>query len=234
VVRRTFNLDGVELSVLCQHNPRARRIILRVKDPLTLHVTLPPRSSIADGERMVRQHADWLREHIPKVQRRAAQAAQPWRFGVSLLWRGKEEVLAEATLPHAPGPQCRIGQEYFHLRSLDSDFRPQLLRQFILAAELEFAPRVRELAATHGIRVAKVAVRDQRRRWGSCSTRGNISLNWRLLQVPPFVSDYVILHELAHRAHMDHSASFWREVERLCPGWREAEAWIRANARRVL
>lgn len=217
-----------------QHNARARRIVLRIKDPRTLRVTLPLRSSIADGERMVRQHADWLREHLPKVQGRAANAAQGWRFGTTLLWRGKEEVLAEARLEHALGLQCRIGNEFFHLRSLDSDFRPQLLRQFVLTAEMELAPRARELAAAHGVRISKVAVRDQRRRWGSCSARGNISLNWRLLQTPPHVSDYIILHELAHRAHMNHSAAYWNEVERLCPGWRVAEAWIKANARRVL
>lgn len=76
-----------------------------------------------------------------------------------------------------------------------------------------------ELAALHGIGVARVSVRNQRSRWGSCSRRGTISLNWRLIQTPEEVRDYIILHELPHRRHMNHSLRFWQEVERLCPGY---------------
>jgi predicted metal-dependent hydrolase len=91
--------------------------------------------------------------------------------------------------------------------------------------------RLRELAAQHGFTVKAVTVRAQRTRWGSCSPTGRISLNWRLLQLPPSVSDYVLLHELAHLTHLNHSARFWREVERICPWHREARAWLRGNAR---
>ena len=79
-----------------------------------------------------------------------------------------------------------------------------------------------------------VSVRNQRSRWGSCSTRGTIALNWRLIQMPPDVSDYVILHELAHRRQPNHSTRFWREVEALCPWWREAERWLRKHGKELL
>jgi predicted metal-dependent hydrolase len=75
--------------------------------------------------------------------------------------------------------------------------------------------------------VKRVTVRAQRTRWGSCSRRGTVSLNWRLVQTPDFVRDYIILHELAHLRHMNHSARFWREVERLCPEYRTAEHWLK-------
>ena len=75
----------------------------------------------------------------------------------------------------------------------------------------------------------RVTVRNQRTRWGSCSRRGTISLNWRLIQAPGFVRDYIILHELAHTLEMNHSDRFWRQVETLCPDYRNAERWLKQH-----
>ena len=74
-----------------------------------------------------------------------------------------------------------------------------------------------------------MSVRNQRSRWGSCSAAGTISLNWRLIQTPDFVRDYIIYHELMHLREMNHSDRFWDHVEEVCPGWREAERWIKRN-----
>lgn len=75
--------------------------------------------------------------------------------------------------------------------------------------------------------VKTVAVRSQRTRWGSCSSRNTISLNWRLIMVPDWVSDYVIYHELAHLTHMNHSQQFWRLVERYVPNHKDAQKWLK-------
>jgi predicted metal-dependent hydrolase len=101
-------------------------------------------------------------------------------------------------------------------------------------AERELPARCIGLARSHGIEIAEVQVRDQRSRWGACSPRRAITLNWRLIQMPSSVSDYVILHELAHVRHPNHSRRFWREVERLCPAWRESERWLRRHGRAIL
>lgn len=93
------------------------------------------------------------------------------------------------------------------------------------------SPRVRELANLHGVDVARVSVRNQKTRWGSCSRHGAISLNWRLIQSPAFVRDYIILHELAHRRQMNHSDKFWQEVARLCPDYPAAERWLKQHAK---
>ncbi len=74
--------------------------------------------------------------------------------------------------------------------------------------------------------VNRVTVRNQRTLWGSCSRRGTVSLNWRLVQTPPFVCHYIMLHELMHLRVMSHSQRFWRAVEKVCPRYREAEAWM--------
>jgi predicted metal-dependent hydrolase len=103
-----------------------------------------------------------------------------------------------------------------------------------LLAARELVPRCLALARQCGVDVARVSVRDQRSRWGACSSRGVITLNWRLIQMPPEVSDYVIFHELMHRRQPNHSIRFWREVQGVCPGWRDAERWLRKHGRDLM
>src|ERR1700722_5801195 len=90
--------------------------------------------------------------------------------------------------------------------------------------------RVNELAAVHGLNVRRVSVRNQRARWGSCSARGVVSLNWRLVQTPDFARDYVILHELMHLREMNHSSRFWKLVYAACPRTDEAEKWLKEHS----
>ena len=148
---------------------------------------------------------------------------------VTMPWRGSK---AEALrFVHERHPW--ITRERY-ARSLEAGRRALPLaveRQLRQQAALDLSARLRELATRHGYTVGPVTVRAQRTRWGSCSPTGRISLNWRLIQLPASVSDYVLLHELAHLTHLDHSARFWREVERICPWHREARAWLRGNAR---
>lgn len=89
--------------------------------------------------------------------------------------------------------------------------------------------RARELAARHGLAPSRIAVRRQRSRWGSCSRRGAIALNWRLLHAPDFARDYVILHELMHLREHNHSPRFWALVEAAAPRRREAETWLKRH-----
>lgn len=112
-----------------------------------------------------------------------------------------------------------------------AEFDAQLAR---CLASTELVRRTLELAAQTESRINRVSIRDQRSRWGSCSVRRTISLNWRLIQTPPFVVDYIILHELMHLRQMNHSAKFWDEVEKVCPNWRHAERWIKAHGREIM
>ena len=82
-------------------------------------------------------------------------------------------------------------------------------------------------ALSDGVLGQQISVRNQRSRWGSCSAGGTISLNWRLVQTPDFVRDYIIYHELMHLKEMNHSNRFWTRVEEVCPHWRDAERWLK-------
>ena len=94
-------------------------------------------------------------------------------------------------------------------------------------AKAELPRRTAELAHLMGITYGRVSVRKQKTRWGSCSSKGNISLNFLLVRAPKDVMDYVIIHELCHRRHMNHSSSFWRLVETFDPNYRTHRKWLR-------
>jgi predicted metal-dependent hydrolase len=116
--------------------------------------------------------------------------------------------------------------------------RPSVLRPLVQAwyrrkAERELPALLRRLAAQHDITISRVSVRDQRSRWGSCSARGSITLNWRLIRVPDYVRDYVLLHELMHRRELNHSRRFWRLVAACCPRHVEARQWLRREGKRL-
>jgi predicted metal-dependent hydrolase len=110
---------------------------------------------------------------------------------------------------------------------------PQERRTFRQRAEIELPARLLARAGALGLTVARVSIRNQRTRWGSCGPNGHITLNWRLLVMPDWVADYVMVHELMHLKRLDHSPAFWKLVAAAYPRYRDARQWLRANAERL-
>lgn len=94
-----------------------------------------------------------------------------------------------------------------------------------------FRSRAEHFAPLLGVTFGRISVKDQRTVWGSCTRAGNLNFNWRLTMAPPEVLDYLVVHELAHRAQMNHSRRFWEVVERVCPDHREHRRWLRKNGK---
>ena len=106
---------------------------------------------------------------------------------------------------------------------------PDAQRAWRARAREVLPARLYELAGRLGCAVAAVSIRSQKTRWGSCGRNGHISLNWRLMLMPDWVRDYVLVHELMHLCRLDHSPKFWRLVEAAYPDYRRARQWLRAH-----
>lgn len=102
-----------------------------------------------------------------------------------------------------------------------------------LAPEI-FRARAEFFAPQVGVTYTKISVRDQKTRWGSCSSAGSLNFNFRLLLAPPEVLDYVVVHELCHRKEMNHSPAFWAQVARVLPDYQERKTWLKENGWKLM
>lgn len=115
-----------------------------------------------------------------------------------------------------------------------SPFTPAELDEMSKAALGKVLPRAAHYSSLLGVEYKKITVRRQVSRWGSCSSRKNLSFNCLLALVPDDVLDYIVVHELCHLREMNHSASFWREVGRVIPDYREKRLWLRDNGGKLI
>jgi hypothetical protein len=205
---------------------RARHYRLSLRRDGVAVATIPLQGSEHEARRFVETNRGWL-ERARARQARRPRAAESWSPGTAVLWRGEMHPIRVVA---GDRPRVCLAADVFSLRSLEGDLRPALEAQFARRARIELPARAWELAAETGADLRRVGVRNQRSRWGSCSAGGVVSLNWRLIQTPDNVRDYIIYHELMHLREMNHSDRFWCAVEQVCPGWRAAERWLKHHA----
>ncbi len=89
-------------------------------------------------------------------------------------------------------------------------------------------------ASRMGARYGRIAIREQKTRWGSCSAKGNLNFNWRLILAPPEIRDYVVIHELCHLAYLNHSKEFWNKVAEFCPEYKTHRRWLKENGHTLM
>jgi predicted metal-dependent hydrolase len=238
---RGENGDSPLRSPLIRVSARARRLSIRVYPDARVEVVVPPRARPREVEAFIAAHREWIdsRRAIALRNRPEPQPFPPAAVGLRMSGEQWRLHLAGGT-----GPVRLLESGERTLRATGNASAPALrasLRAWLMrAARIRLAPRVAALAQAMDVRYSRVSIRRQRSRWGSCSARGTISLNCCLLFQDAKVVDYLIVHELVHVSHMNHSARFWQAVERHCPdwraldrelvqGWRHVPGWVFSN-----
>ncbi len=214
--------SAVQLEI--HHNPKARRYLLRIRPDGTLRVTIPRYGNREEALRFVTRQNAWITKNRARALARIT-VVQPLVNG-SLLWYRGEKIPLQVHA-HDSLHTLHFGDQMASSSLTQANWRPVVNEHLRNLAAAEFPQLVKALARQHGLEVKHVSIRDQKSRWGSCSARKTISLNWRLIQAPPFVLDYVIVHELMHLKEMNHSARFWQHVAAAFPQHREAEKWLK-------
>ncbi len=203
---------------------RARHARLQVRPFGGLEVVIPPRFPRAEVAPFVARHEPWIQRQLERQARARAAVRPPER--IELAFDGSSTAViytpalrgttGDLFAPAPPGIRIDAAESGEQLRELRAWLRQR--------AQALLPPRLEALAARTGLDYARVGIRSQKTRWGSCSRRGHISLNDQLLFVPPATADYLMIHELCHTRHLDHSRAFWRLVERHCPDYRKHDA----------
>ncbi len=193
--------------------PRARRVTLRVQPGLGLVVSIPKRFAKRDVPQVLAEHDEWIHTSLAEQEAQTPLAYRQWPpqtlelLAVGETWRMHFDQ-ASNCLDGSLSPliDCRLqlgGSDRAAVAAALADILKRRARRLL-------PDWVDRLAAPHGLRVTRVSVRGQRSVWGSYSSSGTLSLNYKLLFLPPRYVDYVLLHELAHTRHLDHSPEFWR------------------------
>ncbi|MBF0562875.1 MAG: M48 family metallopeptidase [Alphaproteobacteria bacterium] len=214
----TATLVVGSVTVTVRRSSRARRLSLRVDPRLGPVVVLPERATLAEANRFVQAHHGWLAERLSRLP---APIALVPGAEVPILGINHE-------IRHVPTARRGVWIDQGGLFvSGGAEHVPRRVADFLKAeSKRRIYPQAFSLAARLGRTPCRVTVRDTRSRWGSCSSRGDLSFSWRLVLAPEPVLAYVVAHEVAHLAEMNHSAAFWRVVASLTDDPASAKAWL--------
>ncbi|GAB4118980.1 MAG: SprT family zinc-dependent metalloprotease [Sideroxydans sp.] len=227
VEQRKIDLSGQSISYTLKRSSKRRSIGLRI-DERGLTVSMPLRASEKWLHSVLHDKADWVVEKIGSWQVRRPAPPQ-WRDGGPISFCGDTLVLR--VVPDLFGaPPVRVaGMLQLRLAEEATPLRVQRATEhwYRQQAQQLFAQRVAHFAPLLQVAPSAIRLSAARSQWGSCSARGVVRLNWRLVRLPHALIDYVIVHELAHLREMNHSAAFWQVVAQACPEYRERRAQLR-------
>lgn len=243
---RTLALsDGRSVTYHYHRSPRAKHVGLRLSRQTGLLVTVPRGVTLERVDAVILAKSAWIIKHLtrfaampPAVQ--APPAPVPLPLTIDLPALGETWTVA-----YEPGETSGVSARSFAPRQLqlsgavaDDELCRGVLRMWLAQrAQVTLLPQLRELASTAGFRYVRGQIRGQRTRWGSCSGRGTISLNWHLLFLTPEQVCYVLLHELCHTVELNHSPRFWQLLQQHQPdsaslrksmrrAWQELPTWL--------
>ena len=229
-----FETRSVNDPFAVRVSPRARRLTARVHVGGRVEIVVPVGVNAHAVRDFVQRFTPWIDRKVAAMRCFVAPT-EPVPPTIEFAFTG--EYLA-VDWHRAPARKLEHAGNRIVVHAPDDSAARALLQGWLKgAAEERLAPQLLKLAAELKYSVSRVSIRCQRTRWGSCSTRGTVSLNCSLVFLRPEVVRYLFVHELAHTKHMNHSAAFWRLVERLEPdcrrldrellaGWRTVPAWV--------
>ncbi len=207
-----------EIEYTVRRSKRARRVRVNVRAHTDVEVILPVQASEKAAAAAVRELAPWIERRLSEGRRALAHVAQ--RAGTVPYLGATLELTPQTgrTRAHRSGERLLVPV---------GDYRPAVERLYRRLARTEVAARLDAAVVQVGASYSGLSIRGQSTRWASCSAKGAMSFNWRLLLAPEPVLDYVVWHEVCHLEIRDHSPGFWALVQSRCPGWREQRDWLR-------
>jgi len=221
-------------SYILRESARAKNVRLRVTPQRGLEVIVPANFDRRRIHGLLERKNGWIRAALERAEetRKFFEPRPSWRLPARIHLQAIGRIYqVEAKETDAPTVAVRAaGLDTIKIYGCLEDERAcqlSLARWLSRQAREHLIPRLQELSSATGLTYQQVFIRQQKTRWASCSRHRNISLNLKLLFLPPSLVDYVLIHELCHLAEMSHSNNFWAEVERHCPGYRKLDARLR-------
>ena len=236
---RTIALGGHVISYVLTMSARARRLRLVIRPGSGLEVVAPLGADLAWIERAIREKSAWIHAKLAGMEAHVIAPRPPLADGRVLSYLGEPVRLALRTGAPPGRFRATLREGVLTLTvaasaaSDDAIVRAALEAWYRRQARMVFAERIAQCNAAYGFTYGRVAIKDQKSRWGSCSRQGNLNFNWRLLLAPLPVLDYVVYHELAHLKEPNHAPAFWAVVAGACPDFRLHRRWLKQHGQEL-
>lgn len=219
----------MELVYELKRSAKRRKLTITVERDRSVVVHAPTSTSVEKIDAIVQSKRQWIYEKINHEQKYRDRPHPPGKelvSGEAALYLGRNyriELIDDATA------KVRFDHRFLVPRNQSAKRRQVLREWYLIQATDKILPRVKRRAREIGVTFAAAKLSDDRYRWGSCTVKDNINLNWRLIKAPMFVIDYVIVHELAHLLEANHTPRFWNIVRSQMPTMEKAKAWLKEN-----
>ena len=224
-------MEGFPFQVEVIRTDRKRSASISLSDDL-VKVIVP--STLSDNRirDLVRKRTPWIKKKLQEQSVRPTIPPREYVSGETVTYLGKNYRL-KVLIGEQPSIKLRRGYVEATVTKTDIDtkntIRSLLEHWYRSLAEKRLGEKTVRLAGVIGVNPASVTVKNYKSRWGSCSTKGDISYNWRIILAPHSIVDYVVVHELCHMLEHNHSSKYWKHVERHVPNWRECREWLKHN-----
>ncbi len=227
-----ITIDGTEIPYVVVPTTRSIRLKIRVDLEKGFVVQLPERGRLKDAVRFVEEQRVWIYKQWKKMEKQRVKfehVMQPLLEKSTLTYLGKEyQLVVEVGNRH--WPPVAIEDDLIVVYCVKAELAEKILeRWYRQQAKAVISGAIEVYRERMGVKYDSLSIKDQKTRWGSCSSQGNLNFSWRLILAPKAVLDYVVVHELAHLREMNHSERFWRVVENILPEYRLCEKWLKDN-----
>ena len=224
-------IDGTTVAYTVKRSPKARYARLEIGADSGLIVVIPAGYSIDRVRLLIRKKRRWILEKLFKYGHVSPDNLDRLKGGDTVRYLGKT-MKVEARESDGASEQVSVDEQSLVVSTKPGKIRLTLTLEkwYRDEAKKKIGNLVDENCSRMGVKHNRVTLKGHRSIWGSCSHKGNLNFNWRLLMAPEPVIEYVVVHELAHLMEMGHSQRFWQIVSQYCPRWREHRDWLKTHA----
>jgi len=218
---------------------KSKRKTLTITILPTKEVVVKAPRILSDQEimRMVMQKGKWITDKISKMEDLSCEVEQRYMDGAEIFYRGKKyrlKIIEDYNVRKSE-IQLRHDEIVVIMKHKKVQLVPELMEGW-------YKERIKELIYDKieyynsfiNKKISNIRIKNHKKRWGSCSNLGNLNFNWRIIMMPDEMFDYIVVHELCHLIHMNHSKEYWKSVEMILPDYKEREKWIRQNGSKLL
>jgi len=203
-----------------------KTLSLSINENAELIVRAPNRASYDEIQKFISEKSAWIEKNHRLIKARLKDDLNH-NLNSQCLYLGS---LYPIKIDHNSFDQISFNGQIFTMNDESSETISLILKSWYKKRFMEVAlPRLNYFSDKYNLKVNQVRVKEQKTLWGSCSSKNNINLNYLLIMAPIKVIDYVIVHELVHTVHKNHSVKFWQEVETIMPRYKEARYWLKDN-----